>query len=244
MADNPNTPNEPPPPPPGHPSSGVPPTGQPPTGQPPTGQPPAGQPPVGQPPVGQPPTGQWPTGQPPAGQPPVGQPPAGQWSTGQPTGQGTGRPGGSFDANATKAAFQGANRSDLVIIAAGVLAFIFSLFPYYTASIGGFGGSETAWHGFWGWFAALIALVGAVVLALPLFGMRVSLPTRLLVLICFGVATLCVLIAGLTWPGGDGVPGSVTGHGFGYWASLVVIVVGLVFAVFRHLNKPIPGMPG
>jgi hypothetical protein len=36
----------------------------------------------------------------------------------------------------------------------------------------------------------------------------------------------------------------VTGHGFGYWASLVVIVVGLVFAVFRYLNKPIPGMPG
>jgi hypothetical protein len=183
------------------------------------------------PPSGQPSSGVPPTGQPPTGQPPTGQRQTGDWSS------------GSFDADATKAAFAGANRSDLVIIAAGVLAFILSLFPYYTASIGGFGGSETAWHGFWGWFAALIALAGAVVLALPLFGVRVSLPTRLVVLACFGVAALCVFIAGLTWPGGSGVPGSVTGHGFGYWASLVVILVGLVFAAFRYLNKPIPGMP-
>jgi hypothetical protein len=184
------------------------------------------------PPPGQPSSGVPPTGQQPPGQQPPGQQPVTDWST------------GSFDADATKAAFQGANRSDLVIIAAGVLAFILSLFPYYTASIGGFGGSETAWHGFWGWFAALVALAGAAVLALPLFGVRASLPTRLVVLACFGVATLCVLIAGLTWPGGGGVPGSVTGHGFGYWASLIVIVVGLVFSAFRYLNKPIPGMPG
>jgi hypothetical protein len=161
---------------------------------------------------------------------------------------------GGFDPDATKAAFRRADRGDLVIIGAGVLAFILSLFPYYTASVGALGGSETAWHGFWGWFAALVALAGSVVLALPLLGVTVSLPTRLVVLICYGVATLCVLVAGLTWPGKGNACGgnslcqkvfdSATGHGFGYWASLIVIVVGLVFAVFRYLNKPIPGMPG
>jgi hypothetical protein len=162
-------------------------------------------------------------------------------------------PGGGFDADAVKAAFLRADRADLVIIGAGVLAFLFSLFPYYTASVGALGGSETAWHGFWGWFAALAALAGSVVLALPLLGVRAALPSRLVVLGCYVVATLCVLIAGFTWPGkGDACGGnnlckkvfdSATGHGFGYWASLIVIVVGLVYAAFRYVDKPIPRMP-
>jgi hypothetical protein len=152
------------------------------------------------------------------------------------------RQGGSFDADAAKAAFQGANPIDWVIMGAGVLAFILSFFPYYTVHLGGFGASGNAWHGFFGWFAALAAVAGAAVVVLSILGTSLPFPTPLVVLACFAVAALCVLIAGLTWPGGNGATGNLTGHGFGYWASLIVIVAGLGAAVLRYLNKPIPGL--
>lgn len=154
----------------------------------------------------------------------------------QPPGSGAGRGAGGFDSDAARTAFQGAHKYDLGIIAAGVLAFIFSLFPYYTASSGGFSASENAWHGFFGWFGALVALVGALLLALPLLGVRFALPvaTRLAVLGAFAVATICAILALLIWPGKpSGVSGVNFGHGFGYWASLIVIVVGLVLAFLR-----------
>jgi hypothetical protein len=163
--------------------------------------------------------------------PPPSQPPPG---AGGPVG---GAPRGGFDADAATAAFKGADRMDLGIIGAGVLAFIFSFFPYYTASVHGIGGgSGSAWHGFFGWFAALVALAAAILLALPLLGVKLSLPvpTRLAVLVGFAVATVCVLLALLVWPGKVSGVGIDYGHGFGYWASVIVIVAGLVLCVLRR----------
>jgi hypothetical protein len=65
---------------------------------------------------------------------------------------------------------------DWGILAAGFLAFIFSLFSYYTASFAGISASESAWHGFFGWFAALVALLSAGLLAVHIFAPATKLP--------------------------------------------------------------------
>ena len=61
---------------------------------------------------------------------------------------------------------KGAHRLDLGVIGAGVLVFLGSLLPYYTVSVDGFGASASssvnAWHGFFGWFAAVLALAGEI----------------------------------------------------------------------------------
>jgi hypothetical protein len=146
------------------------------------------------------------------------------------------------------------NPLDWGILAAGVLAFIFSLFDYYTVTVSSSGfdasGSVNAWHGFFGWFAALLALAGAVLVALELFVPQVHLPFagRLIGLGLFAVATLCVVLALFVIPDGDvgDLPGVDTGHGFGYWASLVVIIAGLVLSLMRlqATGGSIPGALG
>lgn len=164
--------------------------------------------------------------------PPSEPPPSG-------SGGGTGRAAGGYNADQMKAQVQSANPYDLGIIAAGVLAFIFSLFAYYTASvsISGVGSSsvsESAWNGFFGWFAAVVALAASAALAAALFAkVRLPFPLRLAVLVAYGVATLCVLLALLIIPGKVDTPGVDFGHGFGYWVSLIVIVAGLVLSFLR-----------
>jgi hypothetical protein len=171
-----------------------------------------------------------PGNQPPPGSPPP--PPPGQWGpppVGGPGGPGGGRPGG-FDPKSI-------NPLDWGIVGAGVLAFIFSLFDYYTVSAAGFGSdSESAWHGFFGWFAALLALVGAAVVAATLFAPQVKMPApaRLIGLGAFALATLCVILALFVYPGNvPDLKGLDRGHGFGYWASLIVILAGLVLSLMR-----------
>jgi hypothetical protein len=134
---------------------------------------------------------------------------------------------------------QGANPYDLGIIACGVLAFLLSFFPYYTASFAGFSDSEGAWHGFFGWFAALLALAAAVLLALRLFGVHVldAAMTRLACLAGFGVALLCIIIALFVTPGiggcGSFCDGIDFGRGFGFWASAIIVVGGTVLSFLR-----------
>lgn len=201
---------QPPPPPPGQPPQG-------PSYQGPSYQGPPPPPPQGQPPAG-PPPGQW-------GQP-QGGPPAGQW--GGPTG-GPARPGGSFDPKTV-------DPLDWGIIAAGVLAFIFSFVSYYTYSYGPYSASLNAWHGFFGWFAMLLALVGSAAVALDLFMPHVKLPfpNRLVGLAAYALAVICVILALFVTPGPDlSGTGIDEGHGFGYWISLIVIIAGAVLSFLR-----------
>ena len=175
-----------------------------------------------------PPGSQPPGGQPPGGAPPP--PPPGQWGGGPPAG----RPSGGFDPSAV-------NPLDWGILAAGLLAFIFSLFDYYTVTVsfsglGSASGSESAWHGFFGWFAALLAIVGAALVAVQLFAPHVNMPApaRLIGLGAFAVATLCVIIALFVFPESvPDSPGYDTGRGFGYWVSLIVIIAGTVLSLMR-----------
>lgn len=145
----------------------------------------------------------------------------------------------TYDSAQMKAAVTGADPQDLGIIAIGVLAFIFSLFGYYKVSVHFAGISQSAtfsaWHGFFGWFAALVALAASATLAAALFGkIALPFPVRLAVLVGYGVSALCVLLALLVVPGGDvSGTGIDKGHGFAYWISLIIILVGLGLSYLR-----------
>jgi hypothetical protein len=223
---------------PGQPEYGAPPP-EPPTG-PPTGPPPGYAPPPQQysppPPPGYAPPPQQYSPPPPAGYPP---PPAPGYGAPPPAGYAPGyhQPapsrGLSFDPSSV-------NPMDWAILGLAFLTFIFSFIDYYTVSVSFSGISESesasAWHGFFGWAAVLLALAGAALVALELFVPQVTLPfpARLVSLGCWTVATLFVILALFIFPGGnyDG-PGLDEGRGFGYWVSLVFIIAGLVLSVLR-----------
>jgi hypothetical protein len=144
---------------------------------------------------------------------------------------------------APKAAFdpKTVDRMDWGILAAGFLAFVFSFVSYYTVSVkgGGFSASASAsaWHGFFGWFAALLAVASAGVLALTLFSpdtkLPLPVPPRQAVLVGFAVASLSVLLALVVFPGSVSAPGVSTGRGIGYFISLIVILGGTALSYLR-----------
>jgi hypothetical protein len=153
------------------------------------------------------------------------------------------------------------NPLDWGILGIGLLTFIFSFVSFYSGgevTCGGrsasfSGGSASAWHevfggGFFAWFAMLFAVVGAVLVALDLFMPQVKLPiaTRLAGLGLFAAAALFEIIAIFVTPGADsGFTGcSVSiGHGFGFWASLILILGGLVLSLMRaqQTGTALPG---
>jgi hypothetical protein len=138
-----------------------------------------------------------------------------------------------------------------------VLAFIFSFINFYTYSAkGGFSGvsvDQSAWSGFLSLLAILLILVGTALIALDLFAPQVKLPvaTRLAGLGAFALATLLLIIALFTVPdyggGGPGYDKAVDeGHGFGYWATLIMAIVGLVLSLMRlqQTGGKLPGALG
>ncbi len=140
------------------------------------------------------------------------------------------------------------NPLDWGILAAGFLALLFSFVSYYTATAkssrlrGSVSESVTAWHGFFGWFAALVALASAVLLAIHIFlpSAKFRFPLRAFVLAGFAVATVCVIIAAFVTPG-KASPGLLRaldisvdyGRGAGFWLSLIVILAGAVMSFLR-----------
>jgi hypothetical protein len=179
--------------------------------------------------------------------PPPPPPPPGQW--GPPPGGAAGG-GSSFDPKSV-------NPLDWGILAAGLLAFIFSFVSYYSYSYRGHTlGHWNAWHGFFGWFAMLLALIGSAVVAMELFAPHVKMPwpNRLVGLIAYAVATLCVILAIFVIPGDTGGADAFgvhidKGHGVGFWISLIVIIAGLVLSLMRFqqtggtLPGPLANMP-
>lgn len=177
--------------------------------------------------------------------PPPPPPPPGQWGP-PPGGQG----GSAFDP-------KNVNPLDWGILAAGLLAFIFSFVSYYSYSYRGVDiGHWNAWHGFFGWFAMLLALIGSAVVAMELFAPQVKMPwaNRLIGLAAYAVATLCVILAIFIIPGDTGGADAFgvhidKGHGVGFWISLIVIIAGLVLSLMRFqqtggkLPGPLANMP-
>jgi magnesium-transporting ATPase (P-type) len=170
---------------------------------------------------------------PPPGDNPPPPPPPGQWNA----------PGGGnqqFDPKSV-------NPVDWGILAAGFLTFIFSFISYYTWEAGPISTSTSAWHGFFGWFGALLALAAAAVVAMALFAPHVKLPwpNYLVALALFALAALCTLIALFTNPYPD-FQGTDSGHGFGYWACLILTIAGTVMTLMRmqQTGGKLPGALG
>jgi len=139
---------------------------------------------------------------------------------------------------------------------------LFSFIDYYSGAdvtyqghtISSDAGSASAWHevfggGFFGWFAMVFAVAGAVVVALALIAPHVKLPveSRLAGLGLFGLAALFEIIAIFVTPSEDylGASADIT-HGFGFWASLIVILAGTVLSLMRlqQTGGKLPGALG
>jgi hypothetical protein len=142
---------------------------------------------------------------------------------------------------------------DWGIVGIGALLFIFSFFDYYSASVsyGGFSASSSAsgWHfsdGTWiGWFAFIIGLASAAVVALSLFLPSFKLPVATYVAAIGGFALSFVLyIIGIFVVGPDvNAPGFDFSPGFSYWLSLILVAAGAVLALMRaqQTNTALPG---
>jgi hypothetical protein len=149
------------------------------------------------------------------------------------------------------------NPLDWGIIAAGLLALIFSFTSYYKYSLKlsalgisqSSSASVSAWHGFFGWFAAIVAFAAAALLAAHLIAkLSLPVPVRLVVLGGFALALLCALLALVVVPGNTGGAGACgvkidKGHSFGYWLSLLVLLAGtgLAFVRFQQTGGKLPG---
>lgn len=178
---------------------------------------------------------------PPAGSgypPPASTPPTAAPGSTTPTSS----PGGTSPAGANPLA--GAHKFDLAQIGLGLLMLIASLMPFYSYSVTGGAGafkidvseSVNAWHGFFGWFGVLLAVVAAGVLAASLFA-KVAIPSmRLIVLGLFAASAVCLIIALFVVPGGDveglGI-GFSSGHSFGYWLALLCSLAATALAFMR-----------
>ena len=206
-------------------------------------------PPAGPAGYGAPPQGGY--GQQPAYGPPPGYPPAPGYGTPPPSGAPSGygapgqpgdprwaAPGSQYPSPGSGTEFKAVNPFDWCIMGAGVLAIIFSFFSYYTASLRTpvftITQSFWAWHGFFGWFAAVVALLAAAVLSVVVLG-HVSVPFhRPATVVGFAIATVSVLVALWVLPGSVPHGSDVSnGRGVGYWLSLIVIALGLVLAFLR-----------
>jgi hypothetical protein len=217
------------------------------------GQPEYGAPPV--PPAVPPPVSGYPPGQGDYAAPPAGySQPADPAAAGYPptaSAAGGGRQFGFDPKNMQGFDPKTVSPLDWGIIAAGVVAFIFSLFSFYTYSVSfsitglttsSSSVSWSAWHGFFGWFGVLLALVAAILLAAQLIAkVTMPFPVRTVVLALFALATLCLLLALFVVPGNTGGAGAFgvhinKGHGIGYWIALIAVIVGTALAGKRFAD--------
>lgn len=214
------------------------------TFQPPPPPPPGGPPPPPPPPPGAPP--------PPPPPPP---PPGGSYGPPSPAGS------GGFDPKAI-------NPLDWAILGVGLLTLIFSFFGFYSAKVSGAGVSESksysAWHdvfggGFFGWIGMILAVLGAIALAIGLMAPQVGLPAtpRALAFMGFGLGFICEILAIFIHPkfyhssqSEFGFSLKVDfGHGFSFWIVLILTAVGTVLALMRaqqtgtSLPGPLDGLP-
>jgi len=146
----------------------------------------------------------------------------------------------------------------LGIIAAGVLAFLCSFLPFYRVSVLGISDSANAWHdldgkGFLGWFGCIIALVGAVVVALPLLKRPLPVDQDAAAVGAFGLAFVLLFLAifinpfsgmnggGLCDDDNTGIckqmlDGVSFGHAVGFWLAFVLVLVALLASGYRLLK--------
>jgi hypothetical protein len=139
-------------------------------------------------------------------------------------------------------------RTERVLSAAGLLAFILSFLPWYSASLGPISVSRSGWQdpsGAIDWLPMLLLFAYAVVLFLPAAGVQVNLPylasAANRAFIGLAVSALCVLlwaIQGLTYPDWKSLTGGFESGGSAgpAWAYYVTLVIGLAALVQSYLG--------
>jgi hypothetical protein len=182
---------------------------------------------------------------PPGDNPPPPPPPPGQWGGPQPGG----RP--AFDPKTV-------DPYDWAVLGLGLLTFIFSFFGYYKYSGGGISFTNSAWHGFFGWFGVLLILAATVLVGLELFMPQLKLPypNRLIALGAWAVGMLFIILSIFIYPGSasyNGFSGSTSGadksHGVPFWFLFIFALAGLVLSLMRaqqtgtRLPGPLANMP-
>src|SRR4051794_5085115 len=130
-------------------------------------------------------------------------------------------------------------RNDQGVLAAGVLAFIASFFPYYGATVNAAGihgsSSTSAWHSY-ATLALILVLAATVLAAVQVFSPgslpQASMSWNFVVLALSAVGTVLLIIRSFTLDHGD-----IGGLSYGLrWGSCVLMVLGVgqtVCAVLR-----------
>jgi len=128
-------------------------------------------------------------------------------------------------------------RTERVLSAAGILLFIVSFFPWFSASLdlgvaGTYSVSRNGWSnpsGFNDWFPVLLLLVYGVVLALPAFGVAINAPLlanptnrAFIGLVLSAFAVLLFAIQGLAYPGASDIGATSAGPSWGYYIALLI----------------------
>ena len=130
-------------------------------------------------------------------------------------------------------------RNDQGVLAAGVLAFIASFFPYYGASVnaGGFHGSSStsAWHSY-ATLALLLVIAATVVAAVQVFSSgslpQTNMSWNFIVLALSAVGTVLLIIRSFTLDHGD-----IGGFSYGLkWGAYVLMILCLLQTVFAFLR--------
>jgi hypothetical protein len=135
-------------------------------------------------------------------------------------------------------------RNDQGLIAAGVLAFIASFFPYYGYSVSGRSGdllgfnashSWTAWHSY-ATLALLLVIAATVIAAAQVFSgeslPQIGVSWNIVVLGVSALGTLLFIIRSFTFDSGDIGPVS---YGL-KWGAYVVMILCIAQAVFAYLR--------
>lgn len=149
---------------------------------------------------------------------------------------------------------------DLVMIAAGLAAYVFSFVVFYQISVAGVTDHFDAWQdvggrGFVGSFGTVLALFGALLVAVSMAGSRAHVPV-IVVLAVFAAALILLFVSIFLNPLNGALDGACAGdttgecdqllstatiaHGIGFWVAFGLTIIatglaGLKFAMEREL---------
>ena len=139
-------------------------------------------------------------------------------------------------------------RTEQVLSAAGLLVFILSFLPWYSASLGPISVNRSGWQdpsGANDWLPMLLLFVYAIVLFLPAVGTQVNLPFLATAanraFVGLVLSALCVLlwaIQGLTYPSWNDLTDGFAGGGSAgpAWAYYISLVIALAAGVQSYLG--------
>jgi hypothetical protein len=143
------------------------------------------------------------------------------------------------------------DRLDQVVLGAGVLAVIFSFFPFLTVHVSGIsignGANESAWHG-WGLLAVLLVVAATALAAVRLFAAanlpKLAVGVNLLTFALSALAFVFLLIHWVSNRRSEGVAGFKATEGLAWsgWILLLLVLAqaAAAFLLFKKSGEVMP----